>query len=382
MKTIWYFIRCMSVSFLIFSTHACQKETIQPQDTESPVDYRSFYMGFTGFPYDLTSAALQKTYKDVNEHGDIYLNHLDHGVPWQEALVGAPFPNEVQTTLYEAVEARRPGNKFFLSATATSQERNKIANYWNDHGTHQPLSGHWMDMPFDDPMVIKAYLNYCRRIIDFSDPDYFAYGIEINASFRENSRAFKAYLTFADTVYHTLKNEYPNLPIMLTFQDQSFVNSRNELMELTSRLLPYTDYIAMSTYPFWQYDYPKRDADPTLFAVDWLKDFRALDPNKPFAISETGYNAEDLVIDNFGVRIRGTEEWQKEYVLKLLRQAEELKASFVCWFVFRDYDLLYDKYYSQDDLTKIWRDNGLIDGLGHERPAFQVWKNWKKLAKQ
>ena len=343
---------------------------------------RTFYMGFTAFPYDHSLAAHQETYQNVIADGDIFLNHLDHGVPWHEALNDLPFPPEVQNTLSATRTGLGPNTKILLTATPTDQTRENLARYWNDNGSHQPLPAFWQDKTFDDPDVVSAYINYCRRIIDEVRPDYFAYAIEANAAFRKNDTAFGRFLTLADTVYTTLKADYPGLPIFLTVQDQSFNNSKAKLLELTAMLLEHSDFIAVSTYPFLFYGDVARDANPELFADDWLRDFRNLDTAKPFAISETGFCAEDLVIENLGINIRGIEDWQAQYVDKLFGQANDLGAEFVLWFVYRDYDLLYNSTPNPPDIFKVWRDNGLLDGQGNKRLGHTKWMEWKKLAKE
>lgn len=359
---------------------SCSEDDGATTDVET--ETRSFFMGFTAFPYDNTVAAHQETYQNVIADGDIFLNHLDHGVPWNEALNNLPFPEEVQNTLDATKTGLGPTTKIVLTATPTDQTRKNLARYWNNDGSHQPLPTFWQNKTFDDPDVVSAYINYCRRIIDEVRPDYFAYGIETNASFRKGDTAFTQFLILADTVYTTLKADHPNLPIFLTVQDQSFNNSTAELLELTSVLLEHSDYIAVSTYPFLFYEDVTRDANPELFSDDWLKDFRNLEPSKPFAISETGFCAEDLIIENLGINSRGTEEWQAGYVDKLFEHANDLEAEFVLWFVYRDYDLLYDNTPNPPDIFKVWRDNGLLDGQGNKRPAHTKWMQWKTLTKE
>lgn len=309
------------------------------------------------------------------------MNHLDHGVPWDEAFNDLPFPNEVQNTLNATKEGLAPNTKILLTATPSGQNRKNLASYWNDNGSQQPLPAFWKDKTFDDPEVISAYINYCKRVIDTVRPDYFAYGIETNAAFRITDPEFAEFLTLAETVYSTLKSEYPDLPIFLTLQDRSFENSQEELLETSKMLLVYSDYIAMSTYPFLEYGNLQRDANPDLFEDDWLGDFRNLDASKPFAISETGFCAEDLNIPNLGITIMGTVEWQEAYMTKLFNQANSLESEFVVWFVYRDYDMLYDSTPNPPDILSIWKDNGLLDGEGNERPAHFKWTEWKEFPK-
>lgn len=343
---------------------------------------RSFLMGFTAFPYDNSITAQQEIYQNVVADGDLFLNHLDHGVPWDEALNGLPFPEEIQNTLEATKTGLDIDTKVVLTATPTNQNRNGLAQYWNNDGSHQELPSAWQNKTFDDPDVVSAYIKYCKRIIEVVQPDYFAYGIETNAAFRKDDTAFSQFLTLADTVYTTLKGDYPSLPIFLTVQDQSFNNSKTELLQTTSMLLEYSDYIAISTYPFLFYEDITRDANPALFSDSWLSDFRNLDSSKPIVISETGFCAEDMVIENLGINVKGTEDWQAAYIDKLFEHANDMEAEFVAWFVYRDYDLLYDNTIDPADILRVWRDNGLLDGQGNKREAHAKWMEWKALKKE
>jgi len=199
---------------------------------------RSFNMGVTPFPYDQGSEALTTSYNNALANSDMVLIHLDHGVPWQEALGGQPFPAEVTGTLAAAADMATT-RKIMLTATPISLSRDSLAGYWNDAGSHQPLPPPW-----------NSYNFARRRIIDQIKPAYFAYAIEANGSFLPNTTIYDQFLVLADTVYQTLKKEYPNLPVFLTLQDQSFNKNRQELLDMTAQLLPYTDMIAVSTYPF------------------------------------------------------------------------------------------------------------------------------------
>ena len=360
---------------------ACDEPVGEPETPILP-NKRAFRMGFTAFPYDLSVAAQYETYDSVARHGDLLLTHLDHGVPWEEALRGMPFPDEVQRTLDESVATRSTGQRVVLTATATNTNRNGLANYWNDAGTHQPLPPSWSQRSFDDPEVIESYINFCRRVIDHVQPDYFAYGIEMNASFRSNDATFAQYLTLADTVYTTLKQAYPSLPIFLSLQNQSFDTPPEELREVSRALLQHSDYVAVSIYPYWQYDRPEQAANPALLPAGWLEEMRNLDPEKPFVVSETGYCAEDLRMESVGVAIAGSERWQADYVQQLCAEAQRLEAEFVIWFVFRDYDRLYEKYENPPLVFKVWKDIGLLDDDGRAREAYLVWKQWRAIPVQ
>lgn len=360
------------LALLVFMS--CSKDD-GPKTNPTP-ETRSFYMGFTAFPFDATDAAQKETYQNVVADSDIFLNHLDHGIPWDEAFNELPFPLEVQGAIDATKTGLKPETKILLTATPTNQTRESLANYWNNNGSHQPLPAFWQNKTFDDPDVIAAYTKYCKRIIDEVQPDYFAYGIEVTAAFTKEDAQYAQFLKLIEAVYAILKTDYPNLPIFLTFQDRSFNNTHTELLEITKTLLQFSDYVAISTYPFLDYSDLKREADPALFTDNWLADFRNLDTSKPFAISETGFCAEDLIIENLGVEVKATKQWQADYLTKLFNHCNDLDAEFVAWFVYRDYDMLYDHTVDPPDILKVWRDNGLLDGAGNKRPSHEVWQNW------
>ncbi|NER19093.1 glycoside hydrolase family 26 protein [Spongiivirga citrea] len=373
-------VRKMLFFLLALALLCCEKDNDTGQDDQSALN-RSFYMGFTPFPFDNTIEALLTSYETTLQNSDIALNHLDFGVPWDEALNGTDFPEEVQNTLVTFKTNLPASHKYIVTATPTSQKRNELAGYWNNEGEHESLPIFWQEKSFDDPDVINAYTNYCKRVINISQPDYFGYGIEVNSSFLENTSQFNAYKVLVEEVYTELKATFPDIPIFLSFQDRSFNKNHTELLSLTNQLLPYSDLIAMSSYPFWDYDFPNMDANPDLHKQNWLTDFRDLDPSKPFAISETGYIAEDLVINDFNLNVKGSEAWQETYTTSLLNHANELNAEFVAWFVYRDYDKLYENSTNPDATLLIWKDNGLLDGDGNKRKAHYIWDEWLKRSK-
>lgn len=370
---------CLLAGFLLLGGFSCS-ESDDPNGSiiEIP-DARSFYMGFTAFPHDLTTEAVQDGYTNALENGDILLAHFDNGVPWNEALNDMAFPQQITNTIDELIQYKTAGHKIVLTATPTNQNRDGLANYWNNSGTHQPLDGSWTSYSFDSPEVVKAYISYCHRIIDSIEPDYFGFAIEINAGFLQNTDAFSAYINLADTVYRNLKQQYPTLPIFQSIQDQSFNKTREELLTLTREILPYTDMIAVSSYPFWHYDYPEQEANPSTFSDNWLEELRMLAPEKPFAISETGYCAEDLVMDEVGINVRSNPTYQRQFIQKLMKQANALDAEFLIWFIYQDYDELYNKIPEPPVIFKVWRDNGLLNGVGERRTGHDVWDAWKQL---
>lgn len=298
---------------------------------------RPFALGFTPWPYDFTDAAEAETYDALAAHGDLVLFHLDNGVPWAEALAGAPFPDHVQDRLDRMRAEADRFDVVFVTATAQAQDRASLALYWGGD-ENQPLPDAWAGRAFDHPDVVAAYTAYCRRLIEHFDPDYFAYGIEVNGALTLGHPAYPAFRRLAARVYGALKADYPDLPVLLTLQTGSFEATWDEQQAVNRDLVAFSDLVGMSTYPYWVPGrYEPEAADLSYLPPDWFAQMRAIAPDKPFAITETGYVAENFRVPGV-ISMQGRELWQAEYADRLLWSAHALGAEFVVWFVVRDYD--------------------------------------------
>lgn len=338
---------------------------------------RPFFLGMTPFPYNYTVEAIDETYWFVGEHADMIVDHFDEGVPWREAYNNSPYSKSIEDNLDDRAR-RLPGDhKVYLAVTPISSNRDGIAGYRAEGGNMEMPDG-WKDKDFDDPMVIQAYTNYCRYMINRLKPDYMAYGIEANMLATKNPAAFQKYLRMSEQVYGALKSEYPALPIFVTIQADDYYKNEGSQREAVGQLLRYSDYVAVSAYPFTTYP------DPQELPKDFFSAIRDLAPEKPFAVAETGFTAEDLVMKKAGFTIKGSPEWQAEYVKSLLNESDRLGAKFIVWFVSGDYDALWGKMESQgaDELLMLWKDNGLVDGNRKPRPSLAFWDAWLKLPKK
>ena len=126
-------------------------------------------------------------------------------------------------------------------------------------------------------MIIEAYINFCYYMIDIFDPDHFAYGIEVNMLATSNPEVFEKYLIFLEQVYPQLKSKYPDLPVFLTFQTEYYYQNPETQEPAIERLLSFTDYIALSSYPFIAYP------DPATIPDDYFQHLHDIAPEKPFA---------------------------------------------------------------------------------------------------
>lgn len=334
---------------------------------------RPFYMGFTPFHYSWVEDEITKTYDMIYKHADMMAYHFDEGVPWPEAFDNKPYHENVEKELKHRKEMLRNGKRLYVATTPINFERKGLADYWETKEQIDRPKG-WEDLELDDPKVVWAYTNYCIRLIETFDPDYFVYGVEVNLLAANDPKAYKKFQTLASKVYPALKKRYPKLPIALSFYlhgPDRFEQSREHIKPL----LPYTDLFAISTYPYMAYEADGYEVDD--IPADWLQQTKRLAPGKPFAIAENGYLAEDMKV--LTKKMRSSEKDQKRYTERMLREAAELDAEFVVWFVVADYDKLWGVLKWAvlfNPLMRAWKDTGLYDGDLEPRPALEVWDDW------
>lgn len=321
---------------------------------------RSFRMGFTGFVYDTTLPAVVASRKFCRENGDIIAHHIE-GVPWAACLAGEDLPAAVLQSWKDKKLATPPAGKVYL---AISPGRGGLKVI--DKGGKLPAK--LWGKNYAHPLVIETYLTYCRKSIDFFKPDYLAIGIEVNEIHSAGSKKWSAYLSLHEEVYRTLKKEYPKLPIFASFTLHNLYKERGAMLAELKKFMPLNDLVAVSYYPFF-IGGPER-----LSALDWVIDqFEGL--RKPFAMVETNDAAQTLRFPKAGHVIAGTPALQLEYHEKLLRLAQERRFEFVISFVHQDYDALWEKIKANSpELFMAWRDCGLLDENGVERPAYGLWR--------
>lgn len=215
-----------------------------------------------------------------------------------------------------------------------------------------------------------AYLNYCRRVVDYFDPDYLAFGIEVNLLKHNTPAAWAAYLELHQHVYAALKAEYPRLPIMASLtgidllEGYTTVNHADQIAALAD-VIDYTDFFAISLHP-----HLSGITLPDLVIPEDMFEILFAMSDKPSCITETSFLAETLTMADYpGYLANGTPEKQRDYVERFLDEADRLRLRFVVYFPVKVYDDLWVWMGSPEDICKTWCDTGLYDENGDPRPA-------------
>lgn len=339
---------------------------------------RTFKMGFTPWLYEATLNAQTTTYDRLQQHGDIIKHHLMSGVPWQEALEQTAYHPNVEAEINGRLTNTANSMEVFLAIDSLNTARNGLVPNWGET-VNMPLPGEWANRSWSSSEVITAYINFSIDMIDRFQPTYFEYGTEVSELILNDPTAYIEYLVFAEAVYNAIKSRYPDLKLMTSVALKS-PNSNSMALIATSypSLLAYTDVVGISSYPYAFYEHINK-GDPANLPINWLSQISAITANKPLAISETGWIAEDLEITEFQYSEQSDVNKQSSFTTLVLNQANDLNVQFVIWWCITDFDALWQDTLARDPTAKIWKDIGLYDQNQMPRAALAQWDYWFSL---
>lgn len=359
------------LTFLLLVSCSKKDEILNPE-----LETRSYLLGYTPFPYAISNEAVAFSYEKITQESDIVSQHFDDGIPWNEALKDTDFHPNIMAD-WQFRKTNTPINhKIFLTVTPVNFLRTGLSSYRNAE-SNLPLPEPWDTIKFNHADVKTAFYNFCKRIIDYFDPHYFAMGIEVNLLMANNKDLWDEYFDLHKTVYLKLKHDYPQLPIFVTQTGMDLIGgftNPNHADQVTAfnQIMNYSDYLALSSHVFLTS--LLADSIP-----DHIFDEMFTLSSKPLCISETSYPAESFSVYGGTITINGSQEKQKLFFSKLFDKAQKYNCRFIINFVIRDYDQLWQEIGSPDDVYKLWKDTGIYDGDGNARIIKNLWLEKLKL---
>lgn len=331
-------------------------------------------MGFATLPYGVSPEAVEYIYEKLSVESDIVNHHFGDGVPWMEALEGEEFPEHILRDWNFRKDHIRTPHKTYVSVTPINRTHNGLASYNGAEG-NLSMPSPWDHYTFGDEAVKTAYLNYCKRIIDFFKPDYFAMSIETNLLYKYSPDLWPQYLAFHEYIYEQLKVAYPDLPVFTTISGapllKGFLTDNDHVIQRLAamQLLEMSDYYAISFYP------PATVLQGAPWPLNTFDDLFSLSA-KPVIIAETACAAQAFSESEHGAVVLGGDPVkQKLFVDALLAASDKWRAEFVIWLTLRDLDV---PPASPSELINgyVLKDAGLYDEHGNPRPALNSWREW------
>lgn len=345
--------------------------------TQFPTD-RSYRLGFTPFPYGLGSNAnetltvMSNVYGFIEANADIVSHHFDAGVPWPEALDHLPFSTNMENDLLFRKFMTPTSHTVFLSMTPIDIGRTMMSPYRGEQ-EDMPLPAPWDTYAFDHTNVMNAYYFYCKRMIDFFEPEYASIGIEVNLLMDLSPHLWPAYFTLHTSTYARLKTDFPTLPIAVSWTGMDLVDGytdaiHTQQLAAVNMMTNHIDYYGLSMHTFIS-----ALTAETVIPVALIRAIAGL-VDKPLAICETGYPAQPFDLLGGTLVFNGSEEKQAQFFKNLFTALDDFDLRFVINFVPIDYDQLWNEIGQPDDINKVWRDTGLLDETLSPREALRVWR--------
>lgn len=344
------------VLFLLIATFSCQES--EKSNDQKEVD-RQFKMGFSTWSYGPELSQLENTYQFISGHADIYSEQVDNKIPWNAYIDDQPPPEPLVTDINGRVARRLVNHDLMLSVSLLNLDRTGLLEGFD--GTTPDVS------TMDDPLIIKAYTDHLLYLLDRLQPDYLVMAMEVNELMIHDENLWLEYLSLMESVRANIKTKYPNLKTSESVTLHNWYGKDAAIDEAITNFINQQDFAAISFYPFFVGLHTTADFQK---AFDFLHERVTV----PIAFVETNHLAEDLIIPNLSVNISSDVTEQMDYLSTLLNNAEAESYPFVIWWAHRDYDALWETFPEEvKDVGLIWRDTGLLDENGTERPAYQKW---------
>ena len=353
---------------VLLSSTGCRKRTEDKKCADSGFSTsftsRNFSMGFTTWPFGPDYADREATYQFISANADIYSEQFDNYIPWKVLMNNQPFPTDLTNDIASRISLRPIAHQLLLSVSLLNIQRNDLLA--DADGTLPVYTS------MDDPAIVDAYTKYVKYLVGQFQPDYLVLAMEVNEFRIKQESKWPGYKNLIQVVKNRLKVDYPALQIaesvtLHNWFNPAVTNPDTYIIEITN-YVNQQDFVAISFYPFLKGQQTKQ-------AFQEAFDFLNSRATKPIAFVETAHIAEDLSVPAFNVSIKGDVCQQNEYLETLLSNARQHPYEFLIWWTHRDYDELWQIFPdSTKDLGKLWKDTGLQNESGQERPALVTWK--------
>ncbi|KPM32287.1 Hypothetical protein I595_1937 [Croceitalea dokdonensis DOKDO 023] len=350
---------------LLFILGCSNEDTTETNETSEPTG-RSFSMGFTTWSFGPELQDVDDTYAFIANNADVYVEHLDNQIPWNAWINGQPLPQAFTDDVVGRATRKIPNTELVLSVGLLNTNRGDLIK--DVDGSIPNYSS------LNDAHIQEAYTQHIRYLTTLFSPDYLVIAIEVNELWLRNNGLWNGYVQLINEVMAQTKSTFPNLPISASISlhnlyEADIPNEDTYVNEVLGHINQ-MDFIAVSYYPFLK-------NQNTVSQFQENLDFLHSKTTKPIAFVESGHLAENLVVPGLGVSIDGNSTEQKLFLETLLTNAQTNDYLMVNWWAHRDYDALWEVFPPEvRDIGQLWRDTGLLDENGGERPAFLTWQTY------
>lgn len=339
---------------------------ICPEEIDlSGIASRSFLMGFSTWTYGPENADIIATYDFVLNNGDIYSEQVDGKIPWDAWINGSDLPDDFVSGVTARAEQKPAAMNSMLSVSLLNTDRTALVEDWVSG--QAPSFTHWDDQDLED-----AYFKHVDYLIGLFDPDYVVLAMETNEVLMHSPDHWQEYKSLMGQIRTRVRSKYPDIKLSESMTLHNwYLAEVDDPVAYSAEIASYLnqmDFAAISFYPFFKGLNTQAGYQS---AFDFLHDLVTI----PIAFVETNHIAEDLDIPGYNLFIASDECQQQDYLHTLFLNADAQDYEIIIWWAHRDYDALWESFPDEvKDVGQIWRDTGLLDQEGGERPAFNSWQ--------
>ncbi len=350
----------------------CDKEnndinppTCEDNNSLNVITQRNFEMGFSTWGFGPNKTDKEETYQFIELNADIYSEQIDDKIPWTAWMNNSTLPTEFTDKIDNRVSERLNNHKLVLSVSLLNTDRSDLLEDYDGTIPNYAL--------LNDTNIENAYFKHLDFLIFKFNPDYLVIAMEVNELKLHSGPKWTEYKLLMNNIRGKLKIAYPNLPLsesitLHNWFNPEVANPTNFIFEISNYVNQNLDFAAISYYPFFKGQHSKPEFQQAF-------DFLHSEVTIPIAFVETTHLAENLDISSFNLSIESDVCEQNDYLEILLLNAHNQNYEFIIWWAYRDYDKLWETFPPEyKDVGKLWRDTGLLDENGTERPSLTTWK--------
>jgi hypothetical protein len=321
--------------------------TLRPQGAP-----RTFAMGISSVPPELTTASYEETFALAGQMGDVVL--IQRTPPWEELISGQISEDTARATQREKELAQEHGLDIFVAIDPTDPVtgRDQLLG----------LPPELASAGFGDETVRNAFIAYAQYVAENYRPRYLALGVEINGYQHEHPEDFERFVTLYHEAYRAVKELSPESLVFPTFQFEELQgllpldNPFPPQWFLINRFEPQLDLLAVSSFPSLVF------ASPDDIPADYYGRIQTF-TEQPIAISGVGYSSGT----ERAASERSAEEDQETFLQRTLDSAQQLRVPLLIWFIGQDPAFTSEAPY--DKLAHV----GLRRQDGSPKAAWDVW---------
>ncbi len=327
-------------------------EAFVPRERPIAGDPRSFQLGFSDVPRELTSEAYTRHFDLVANYGETIL--MQRPASWADFLPGGSISDATREEVIAAREAARIRGLETVVALDPFDPASR--------GRLQGLPSEYEGRTLADTDLRAAFVAEAEFLARNMRPAYLVLGTEVNTTYERNPEGYFAFLEAYQEAYDVVKAASPQTQVLVTYQYEELLGVVPELpphaprWELLDDLAGRLDLLGLTSYP--SFAYPTARKVPLEYYLQ-VQDHTDL----PVAFIGVGFASGP---GRGGVNA-STEPEQRRFLQRLLEDAFTLRAPLLVWFAAEDLGFAATAPY--DLLNSI----GLRDAGGSAKESWSVW---------